>query len=216
MRPPGALRSCWPAWSLAVLLLLAVGGCSRAPASDRWREEVQLSDGRVVVVTRGARYRDETPLGDAPAITIVGTSIQVDGPNAPTPEWSADLIAATLDVDRATERLVIVATTNWCEAWHRNGRPANWLWAFELRDGLWTAVPVPAGARFGGGNLLPISHDRYNGAQESFVSLSAKRALISSVDFVSPLETNEQLRARYLASRSRLCIEREPLQRASQ
>lgn len=204
------------AMSLAIFVAIATSGCGRAPASDRWREEVQLSDGRVIVVKRGASFRDRTPLGDAPLVTVVGTTIQFDVPNVTSPKWSTDLIATTLDVDRATGRFVIVATTLWCEAWHRNGRPAGWRWAFELRDGRWVPVPVPASVPFGSSNLLPVAHDRYGGAQSSFVSLAEKRALISSVDYVSPIDTDEQLRTRYLASQSQLCIERQPLQGARQ
>jgi hypothetical protein len=202
--------------SLAILVAIATSGCGRAPASDQWREEVQLSDGRVITVTRGAKFRDETPLGSAPAVTVVGTTIEFDLPDVASPKWSTDLIATTLDVDRTTGRFVIVATTLWCEAWHRNGRPAGWRWAFELRDGRWAPVPVPASMPFGKGNLLPVAYDRYGGAQSSFVSLAEKRAIISSEDYVSPIDTDEQLRTEYLASQSQLCIERQPLQGARQ
>jgi hypothetical protein len=195
-----------------VAVVMYRGGCDGIPDNLKWREEVQLSDGRVVVVTRRAKLRDETPLGDSPAITVVGTSLRVDGPNVQTPPWSGDAIATRLDVDRVTGRFVIVATTDWCAAWHRGGRPANWLWAFELQDGVWTAVPVPTNALPRMGNLLPVAYDRYGGAQRSFVSIADKKALISSVDYVSPLETNDEMMAEYLAGQGRLCIERQPLQ----
>jgi hypothetical protein len=200
--------------SLATVAMFATSGCGRAPASDQWREEVQLSDARVIAVKRGAQFRDQSPMGGPRSVTIIGTSVQIDGPSVMTPKWTSELTATDLNVNRETGRFVIVATTRSCAAWHRNGRPTDWRWAFELRDGRWDAVPVPENAPFATGNLLPISHDRYGGAQRSFVSLADKKKLISSADFVSPQETNERLRADHLAGRSRGCIESEPLQDA--
>lgn len=45
--------------------------------------------------------------------------------------------------DTRTEDLVVIASSNYCDPWLRNGKPEPPYWTFRLRDGEWYRVDLP-------------------------------------------------------------------------
>jgi len=89
-------------------------GCSRM--SESWKEEVRLSDGRLIVVKRTAKGRITRDMamratGWIPRETTVRMG-QVDGAAKP-PVWRSDLIPVVMDYDPAASTWSVVATYLW-------------------------------------------------------------------------------------------------------
>lgn len=153
-----------PAWIhasrltlLCVLTLtLTLVGCSRI--SESWKEEVRLSDGRLIVVKRTAKGRITRDMamratGWIPRETTVRIG-QVDGAVKP-PVWRSDLIPVVMDYDAASSTWSVVATYMWCSTWYDMGRPTSpYVQYISVGGEAWRVVPLQPGLVGRRANLL--------------------------------------------------------------
>ncbi|MET4573258.1 hypothetical protein ABIA68_002116 [Stenotrophomonas rhizophila] len=129
---------------LLCMLLLTMGGCSRM--SESWKEEVRLSDGRLIVVKRTAKgtiTRDIAmrATGWKPKETTLRIA-QVDGAAKP-PVWRSFLIPVVMDYDPASSTWSVVATYMWCSTWYDMGRPVSpYVQYISVGGEAWRVVPL--------------------------------------------------------------------------
>jgi hypothetical protein len=128
-------------------LVLAMAGCNRM--SETWKEEVRLSDGRLIVVKRTAKgsiTRDIAmrATGWKPSETTLRIP-QADSGAAP-PVWRSNLIPVVMDYDTATATWSVVATYMWCSTWYEMGRPAfPYVQYISAGGEAWRVVPLQPG-----------------------------------------------------------------------
>ena len=141
---------------LLCTLLLTMGGCSRM--SESWKEEVRLSDGRLIVVKRTAKgtiTRDIAmrATGWKPKETTLRIA-QVDGAAKP-PVWRSFLIPVVMDYDPASSTWSVVATYMWCSTWYDMGRPVSpYVQYISVGGEAWRVVPLQPGLVGKRANLL--------------------------------------------------------------
>jgi hypothetical protein len=130
--------------TLLCVLTLTLVGCSRM--SESWKEEVRLSDGRLIVVKRTAKGRITRDMamratGWIPRETTVRIG-QVDGAAKP-PVWRSDLIPVVMDYDPASSTWSVVATYMWCSTWYDMGRPVSpYVQYISVGGEAWRVVPL--------------------------------------------------------------------------
>ena len=141
---------------LRCTLLLTMASCSRM--SETWKEEVRLSDGRLIVVKRTAKgtiTRDIAmrATGWKPRETTLRIA-PVDG-GAKPPVWRSNLIPVVMDYDPASATWSVVATYMWCSAWYDMGLPASPYVQYVSAGGeAWRVVPLQLGLVGSRANLL--------------------------------------------------------------
>ena len=141
---------------LLCTLVLTMGGCSRM--SESWKEEVRLSDGRLIVVKRTAKgtiTRDIAmrATGWKPKETTLRIA-QVDGAAKP-PVWRSFLIPVVMDYDPASSTWSVVATYMWCSTWYDMGRPTSpYVQYISVGGEAWRVVPLQPGLVGRRANLL--------------------------------------------------------------
>ena len=146
------------AFSLTLLctLVLTMVGCSRM--SESWKEEVRLSDGRLIVVKRTAKgsiTRDMAmrATGWVPRETTLRIA-QVDGAAKP-PVWRSGLIPVVMDYDPGSSTWAVVATYMFCDTWYDMGRPASpYVQYISVGGDAWRVVPLQPGLIGKRANLL--------------------------------------------------------------
>jgi hypothetical protein len=146
MKIAGATTALVHALRLILLctLVLTMGGCSRI--SESWKEEVRLSDGRLIVVKRTAKgtiTRDIAmrATGWKPKETTLRIA-QVDGAAGP-PVWRSFLIPVVMDYDPASSTWSVVATYMWCSTWYDMGRPTSpYVQYISVGGEAWRVVPL--------------------------------------------------------------------------
>ena len=132
---------------LLCTLVLTMLGCSRM--SESWKEEVRLSDGRLIVVKRTAKgtiTRDIAmrATGWKPKETTLRIA-QVDGAAKP-PVWRSFLIPVVMDYDPASSTWSVVATYMWCSTWYDMGRPTSpYVQYISVGGEAWRVVPLQPG-----------------------------------------------------------------------
>ncbi|MDQ1062664.1 hypothetical protein [Stenotrophomonas sp. SORGH_AS_0282] len=132
---------------LLCTLVLTMGGCSRM--SESWKEEVRLSDGRLIVVKRTAKgtiTRDIAmrATGWKPKETTLRIA-QVEGATKP-PVWRSFLIPVVMDYDPASSTWSVVATYMWCSTWYDMGRPSSpYVQYISVGGESWRVVPLQPG-----------------------------------------------------------------------
>lgn len=132
---------------LLCTLVLTMVSCSRM--SESWKEEVRLSDGRLIVVKRTAKgtlTRDIAmrATGWIPRETTLRIG-QVDGAAKP-PVWRSVLIPVVMDYDPASSTWSVVATYMWCSTWYDMGRPITpYVQYISVSGEEWRVVPMQQG-----------------------------------------------------------------------
>ena len=158
MKIAGATTALVHALRLILLctLVLTMVGCSRM--SESWKEEVRLSDGRLIVVKRTAKgtlTRDIAmrATGWKPKETPLRIP-QLDGAAEP-PVWRSDLLPVVMDYDPASSTWSVVATHLSCITWYDMGRPASqYVQYISVGGGAWQVVPLQPGWAGRRANLL--------------------------------------------------------------
>jgi hypothetical protein len=171
-------RQALQAWLLAAPLLLPA--CERFNGRAQWEEEVQLSDGRVVVVAVKVQYATISEVGGPSTRVRRQTTVRIKpGHGLPDTAWSEDLAAVLLDFDSQAQELVLVATIivrDQCERWER---PCPAYLEFRLRDDQWQRQLPLTDALFGRpANLLQTWAAQTRG---DYVTLQQKRGLDSDM-----------------------------------
>ncbi|HDS0923425.1 TPA: hypothetical protein QDZ10_001901 [Stenotrophomonas maltophilia] len=148
MKTAGATTASVHALRLILLctLVLTMISCSRM--SESWKEEVRLSDGRLIVVKRTAKgtlTRDIAmrATGWIPRETTLRIG-QVDGAAKP-PVWRSHLIPVVMDYDPASSTWTVVATYIFCDTWYDMGRPVSpYVQYISVGGEAWRVVPLQA------------------------------------------------------------------------
>lgn len=141
---------------LLCTLVLAMAGCSRMNVS--WKEEVRLSDGRLIVVKRNAKGRITRDMamratGWIPR-EITLRIPRVEGAAKP-PVWRSVLIPVVMDYDPASATWSVVATHMFCSTWYEMGRPPeHYVQYISVGGGAWRTVPLQPGWGGRRANLL--------------------------------------------------------------
>jgi len=141
---------------LLCTLVLTMVGCSRM--SESWKEEVRLSDGRLIVVKRTAKgtiTRDIAmrATGWKPK-EITLRIAQVEGAAKP-PVWRSPLVPVVMDYDPASSTWSVVATYMWCSTWYDMGRPTSpYVQYISVGGEAWRVVPLQQGWAGRRANLL--------------------------------------------------------------
>ena len=165
MKIAGATTALVHALRLILLctLVLTMVGCSRM--SESWKEEVRLSDGRLIVVKRTAKgtlTRDIAmrATGWKPKETTLRIP-QMDGAAEP-PVWRSHLIPVVMDYDPASSTWSVVATYMWCSTWYDMGRPVSpYVQYISVGGDAWRVVALEPGLIGKRANLL--THIRLTG-----------------------------------------------------
>ena len=129
---------------LLCTLALTMVGCSRM--SESWKEEVRLSDDRLIVVKRTAKGRIMRDMamratGLIPRETTLRIA-QMDGAAKP-PVWRSVLIPVVMDYDPAASTWSVVATYMFCDTWYDMGRPISpYVQYISVGGEAWRVVPL--------------------------------------------------------------------------
>lgn len=158
MKIAGATSALVHALRLILLctLLLTTGGCSSR--SESWKEEVRLSDGRLIVVKRTAKgsiTRDIAmrATGWKPR-EITLRLPQADGTATPLVLRSV-LVPLVMDYDPASSTWSVVATHMFCSTWYEMGRPpSHYVQYISVGGEAWCVVPLQPGWAGRRANLL--------------------------------------------------------------
>ena len=138
---------------MGIALLGIVAGCSGSDGLGPWKEEVKLSDGRVIVVERSENFDIRRPIGDPGSAFIDETRIKVVRPAelATLPELVVRGRPIIFDYDADAQAwFVIVVNDHACggdahRAGHMNAKGTVNLHPnreFRLVDGAWKEVDV--------------------------------------------------------------------------
>ena len=141
---------------LLCTLVLTIVGCSRM--SESWKEEVRLSDGRMIVVKRTAKgtiTRDMAMRATGWIPREITLRIpQADGAATP-PVWRSVLIPLVMDYDPTSSTWSVVATHVFCSTWYDMGRPAlHYVQYISVGGEAWRVVPLQPGWAGRRANLL--------------------------------------------------------------
>jgi hypothetical protein len=142
-----------------VTLLLMLTGCGAEPVL--WKEEVQLQNGEVLMVTRTIRFKEYQPIGGGGGSDTLESTLEVISPRrADNPErWShPPLLPMVFDRDPANQEWFVIATFYMCTAWYDLGRPKLPYAEFRYRRGQWVQQPLSDGFIGREANMLVPNH----------------------------------------------------------
>ena len=123
---------------VVIVLSAALYGCSRAPDSTAWTEQVSLSDGRTITVRRVVRYVDRTTVGGPAELGILGSEVVALEPSDAFPPWSAPLVLKLIEFDSNDGQWVFIATADECRSWAAVGRHRTSTVVYRSINGGWT------------------------------------------------------------------------------
>lgn len=112
-----------------------------------WREEVELSDGRVITVERTVTWQDVTPWGQSKSYLTRSLTIEIltESGRAAAPTWRAQRERALLlDWDSSNREYILVTYPAACSRYNEAGRPRPPYIQYRLRNGEWTPVAFDA------------------------------------------------------------------------
>lgn len=141
---------------LLCMPVVTMVGCNRM--SESWKEEVRLSDGRLIVVKRTAKgsiTRDIAMRATGWKPTELTLRLpQADGAATP-PVWRSVLVPLVMDYDPASSTWSVVATHMFCSTWYEMGRPAShYVQYISVGGEAWRVVPLQSGWAGRRANLL--------------------------------------------------------------
>lgn len=144
------------------ILIAMLTGCGRV--SLEWKEEVRLSDGRLITIERTAKGHIQRELGGPTGWKSSEETLRFSGTSSAKapPTWRSNLVPIVLDYEEATSTWVVVATYVYCETWYEMGRPQSpYIEYASTNGGDWRAVPLDYGRVGQQANLL--ASVRYTG-----------------------------------------------------
>jgi hypothetical protein len=123
---------------------LTIVGC--APIEEHaWREEVELSDGRIITVERSGVWEEVQGFGQPTRYSENATTLTL--PEEPgrtaAPTWYGKAEhAVLLDFDAARKEFVLVTLPASCNRYKEEGKPRPPYIEYRLRGGQWTRVTL--------------------------------------------------------------------------
>jgi hypothetical protein len=128
----------------ATLLLLVsmLTACGRVDV--KWKEEVKLADGRVVIVKRTAKGKTLGEIGGPGGWGATNMTLEIDRPRLPAgpPLWSERWVPMLFDYDADAKEWFLVATFYLCTDWYDLGRPKLPYIYYRERAGKWEQLPL--------------------------------------------------------------------------
>lgn len=178
-------------YKLPALFLMTIvpmlGACSNMRHYE-WTEDVQLSDGKMVVVQRSEDYRQVTDIGagfqTGPLFQKATISAQLPRSSARRIEWTGSLSPIVLDELPGGDIYLIghamtgAGQNEWNLGWH------GVYVAFRLTDDRWVRVPIEQIPESVQPNLLPNGYDLFfkrKAESGVHVDLQVKKDLISTI-----------------------------------
>jgi hypothetical protein len=136
----------WLPVTLAAIFCAAVTYYLLRDNSLHFNEEVQLSSGEIIEVSRTFTTQSRGEVGGPGGWEAKFNSIAIVRPSAadnlPTWQSEAGLIPIVLDRDSQNGEWYLVTTFFTCEAWYGLGRPKLPYAEFRLRSGQWQQVEL--------------------------------------------------------------------------
>lgn len=110
----------------------------------QWREEVELSDGRIVWVERTASADGMREMGGPSGIKNQHYSLRFTPPGeSPLPEWQGEHQPMVFDYDSKNNRWYIVSSFFYgCETWLKLEQPKFPYIEYVLNNGAWQRIPL--------------------------------------------------------------------------
>jgi len=134
--------------AILVVTCASLLACGPPTKDASWREEVELSDGRVITVERTVTWQDVTPWGQSKRYTPRWHTIEIltESGRAAASTWRAQRERALLlDWDSSNREYILVTYPVTCSRYREAGRPQPPYMQYRLRNGEWTPVPFEAG-----------------------------------------------------------------------
>jgi hypothetical protein len=148
----------------------------RSHADLRWTEPVILKSGGNVQIKRHVEMWHHRALGGgfSSATQFKTSSIELVENGVSVSIWDAPMVPMVLDKDPATNEWILVAGSDGCDIWVRNGRPRPPYWAFRLRDGRWYRDAIPESFVGRPANLL-VEYDVSDDSDKLDAQISARK-----------------------------------------
>ena len=141
----------------------------------KWSEEVQLDDGKIIVVKRTAKGEKQGELGGPGGWEEMEMSIALEkaGEGMQFPIWQTAYVPILLDYQASEKTWSVVATFYYCTGWYNLGRPKLPYVEYQSRNGgPWTIVPLEE--RLIGRKTNLLTGPR-SGGEPPFLSLQDKK-----------------------------------------
>jgi hypothetical protein len=160
-----------------IVALAVISSCGlRSHADLRWTEPVALQSGGTVQIRRHVELWHHRALGGgfSSAKQFKTSSIEFADGGGKIPIWDAPMVPIVLDKDPATNEWIVVAGSDGCDMWVRNGRPRPPYWAFRLRNGQWYRDAIPESFLGRSANLL-VEFDVTDDSDEIDKQIAARK-----------------------------------------
>lgn len=127
---------------LPLLYLVFISGCN-GNLEKKWKEEVVLSDGRVIWVERTASMKTGGEIG-GPGFLDGLQSTMIAKPQIGLPElkWNFPFAPILLDYNSVKNKWIIVATFYDCDSWYKLGRPKLPYIQYAQDTHGWKVIPL--------------------------------------------------------------------------
>ena len=156
----------------AILLMTTLSSC--APRSNSWTEEVELSGGETIQVSRHEEYRSNTELSGQTNVWIERSDVSIrdsrTGTTPPTLKTTEFLLR--LDFDSEKRQWYAIGFVEDCDRARREGLGSRPYYEYNVINGTWSRQPVSE-QRVGEASNLLIS--KKLAEESSEVRLDAKK-----------------------------------------
>ena len=119
-----------------LVAVLVLGACGEV--DTKWQEQVDLSEGKLILVERTAKGRSDREIGGPGGweptemtLTIQDNSTAIKSP----PTWRSKYVPILLDYDVKSVTWSIVSTFYYCSEWSELGKPASPYLEFQSVKG---------------------------------------------------------------------------------
>jgi len=124
---------------ITALALVTIAGCGSSDSKYAWREQVRLQDGKLLLVERTARFKENWVAGGGGGSFNEGMTLRIVQSPIPAPSatWSDRLVPLVLEYDPVKHEWALIVTFFHCDSWYELGRPALPYAEYRYRDGRW-------------------------------------------------------------------------------
>lgn len=129
---------------VASLLCATLVGCTPT-VQGAWREEVELGDGRIILIQRTITWQEVQAWGQTKMYGVRETTVTIprDSRQAASPPWRGRQESALLlDFDVERQEYVLVTLPDTCVRYGEAGRPRPPYLEYALHNGEWTMIAL--------------------------------------------------------------------------
>ena len=124
----------------SIVLFVSTTGC--APPSTTWLEEVELSGGRVITVSRVQRWRTMHPPGASKQYLDDHMTLAIETQGGEPVAWEGTgETPMLLDVAPSSGEYFLITLPSLCDRYRSLGEPEPPYVEYRLRQGKWVRVP---------------------------------------------------------------------------